>query len=287
MKSRIRQNSISGAAPLFYLWGRYSAFILMGVATFILLISVMKPNVLESARLSVVDLITPALSLVTSPFQNAADAVGEVSGIASLRAENAKLKSENVRLREWYQTALMLQAENQSLQDLLNLKIDPAHEYITARVISDAGSTFVKTLLVSVGKGDDNVQKNQAVLTNTGMIGRIIEVGNKASRILLLNDINSRVPILIEGTSQRAIMYGNNNDTPILKHLPHDASIQVGARVVTSGHGGVFPPGLPIGRIEKSKEGQFFVKLFAEMDKVNYVRIINHKVNQNLILGEQ
>lgn len=287
MKSRIRQNSISGAAPLFYLWGRYSAFILMGVATFILLISVMKPNVLESARLSVVDLITPALSLVTSPFQNAADAVGEVSGIASLRAENAKLKSENVRLREWYQTALMLQAENQSLQDLLNLKIDPAHEYITARVISDAGSTFVKTLLVSVGKGDNNVQKNQAVLTNTGMIGRIIEVGNKASRILLLNDINSRVPILIEGTSQRAIMYGNNNDTPILKHLPHDASIQVGARVVTSGHGGVFPPGLPIGRIEKSKEGQFFVKLFAEMDKVNYVRIINHKVNQNLILGEQ
>ena len=240
---------------------------------------------MADARLAATDIMTPVLSAFTQPFQNMAEAVSGVSGVAALRAENAQLKAENIRLKEWYQTALMLQAENQSLQELLNLKVDPAYKYITARVISDAGNAFVKTILVALGS-EEGVQKNQAVLAGEGMIGRIIEAGEKSSRILLLNDINSRIPVLIEGSSQKAILAGNNTEFPVLKHLPEDAGVIEGARVVTSGHGGVFPPGLPIGRIVKSPDGELIVKPYAEVNKVSFVRVINSNTDKNLIRAD-
>lgn len=285
MKSRIRHNSISGLAPAILLNGRAGSLTLMIMASCLLVVGLIKPQLMTDARLAVTDLMTPVLSVFTQPFQNMAEAVGGVSGVATLRAENAQLKSENIRLKEWYQTALMLQAENQSLQELLNLKADPAHKYTTARVISDAGNAYIKTILVALGTRE-GVQKNQAVLSGEGLIGRIIETGKRSSRILLLNDINSRIPVLIEGSSQKAIMVGNNSDFPMLKYLPQDASVIEGARVVTSGHGGIFPPGLPIGRVVKNVEGDLIVKTFTDINKVTFVRVVDSSSDINLIRAD-
>lgn len=284
MKSRIRQKSISSALPTFLLNGRVGSVLFICLAIVILAATVIRPNLIAGARVGAADVMAPILSAINQPFQNTAEAIGSVSGVASLRAENTQLKAENIRLREWYQTALMLQAENQSLQELLNLKVNPAHRYVTARVISDAGSAFVKTVLVSSGK-EEGIQKNQAVLAGEGMIGRVIEVGNKAARVLLLTDINSRIPVLIEGSSQKAVLVGNNKDYPVLKYLPQDAGIIEGVRIVTSGHGGVFPPGLPIGRLTKNTQGDFFVKPYADMNRVSYVRVVDAPRNPSLIRG--
>ncbi len=285
MISRIRQNSISGLAPAFLFSGRAGAFSLMAMASCLLVLGLVRPQLMTNARLVATDMITPVLSAFAQPFQNMAAAIGSVSGVASIKAENAQLKAENMRLKEWYQTALMLQAENQSLQELLNLKVDPAHKYLTARVISDAGNAYVKTVLISFGT-DEGVKKNQAVLAGEGMIGRIIDAGKRSARVLLLNDINSRIPVLIEGSSQKAILAGNNTNHPVLKHLPQDVGIVDGARVVTSGHGGVFPSGLPIGRIVKNIKGDLLVKTYAEMGKVTYVRIVDSASNKNLIRAD-
>ena len=282
MKSRIHQKSISGIAPFFFLGGRTGSVLFTMIAACLLVLAILRPQVVSGLRIATADLVTPVLSVFAQPFNNIAEAIGSVSGVASLRAENAQLKAENVRLKEWYQTALMLQAENQSLQELLNLKIDTTHAYTTARVISDAGNAFVKTVLLSSGAAE-GIQKNQAVLAGEGMIGRVIESGLKASRVLLLTDINSRIPVLIEGSSQKAVMAGNNSLYPTLKHLPHDAGIIEGARVVTSGHGGVFPPGLPIGRISKDQKDNVIIKPYADMNKVTYVRVLNVQPNNNIV----
>lgn len=284
MKSRIKQNSITGIAPQFGLGGHSSSLLLIVLASLILIFGLVRPDAISGLRIAATDLMSPTIALLSSPFQNAAASIGNISGMASLRAENAQLKSENARLKEWYQTALMLQAENQSLQNLLNLKENPAHKYTSTRVLSDAGNAFVKTLIVASGK-QDGIKNNQAVLAGDGMIGRIIEAGQNASRVLLITDINSRIPVLIEGSQQKAVLAGNNTDTLSLKHLSKDSSLVEGARIITSGDGGVFPQGFPIGRLTKSSEGSFVVKPFVNTDKITHVRIVDAPVTDNLIRG--
>lgn len=285
MKSHIRPKSMTGFAPAIIFNNKLSNLTLSFIAFALLILTLSNARFVSEAKIAMTDIVSPVLSGFVQPIRNISQAVGSISGVTALRAENTQLRSENIRLKEWYQTALMLQAENQSLQELLNLQVNPAHKYVTARVISDTNNTYVKTTLIAIGQ-DKGVKKNQAVLAGNGMIGRVVEVGKNASRVLLLTDINSRIPIIIEGTSQRSILAGNNSKFPELKHLPKDIGVIEGARVITSGHGGVFPAGLPIGRIVKRSKNTFIVQIFADMDKVNYVRIVDSSDNKNLIRAD-
>lgn len=284
MKPRPRNRYIARFAPLYFLGGRSASFLFLILATVCILLSFFRPSLLTAVRTGVNDTILPVFSALSAPFYAAAEFVGSVSGLAAMRAENARLEAENVRLRDWYQKALMLQSENQSLQELLNLKIDQSSTYITTRVVADGGSSFVHSVLVSAGK-QDAVEKGQAVLAGEGLIGRIIESGRRSARVLLLTDFSSRVPVLIEGSRQRAVLAGNNDDLPLLIHLPPDAEVEEGMRIVTSGHGGMFPPGLPIGRIVKSPDGRYGVKTYANMNHVTYVRIVDTPDDPNLREG--
>ena len=285
MKSHLKQKSVSYTASLSLLSGRTGSLFFLLCALFLLVVTFVKPNTMGGIRLGVNDVFTPALSFISKPFQNMATAVSGVSGKAALRAENIKLTAENQRLREWYQTALMLKAENQSLQELLNLRIDNDYKYVTARVVSDSGNAFVKTFLVGVGK-NDGIDKNQAVLAGEGLIGRVIESGRNASRILLLNDINSRIPVIIEGTNQKGVLTGNNSDLPVLKHLPKDSGVTKGMRLITSGDGGVFPYGMPVGQVFAGKDDKVLVKPYADTNRITFVRIVDVPQNPNLIKGD-
>jgi len=227
-------------------------FVILSLAIFS--VSALNPASMQTVRTKTTDVFAPLLATVNKPFYHAAEYARAVTGLASLQAENLRLQQENIRLKQWYQTALSLQAENQSLQNLLNLKTVPHHRYVTARVIADSGNAFAKSLLVLAGS-DDGVAEGQAALGREGLIGRVIENGRSTARILLLHDINSRIPVLIQGVNQRAVMAGNNDNLPLLMHLPPDAVIEQGARVITSGHGGLFPYGLPVGEIIKTDAG--------------------------------
>ncbi|AGH98581.1 Rod shape-determining protein MreC [Micavibrio aeruginosavorus EPB] len=245
--------------------------------------SAMNPATLQGVRLAATDVAAPLMAAVNTPFRVAADYVTAVTGLAELQAENERLKSENARLREWYQTALSLKSENESLQQLLNLKLPPPYTYITARVIADAGNTFARSLLILAGQ-NDGVIKGQAVLSGEGLVGRVIESGGRAARILLLTDMNSRVPVVIEGSDIKAIVAGQNSSTPALIHLPRDHELQAGARIVTSGHGGLFPPGVPVGYVVLGDNGQVSVQLLAQADNLSFVRIID-RVLERTVLG--
>ncbi len=247
------------------------------------MLSAFQPAALGGVRAGTADLFAPVLAAVSKPVQQASDFVRDVTGLAELQAENAHLQQENIRLREWYQAALLLEAENKSLRDLLNVKIEPQHSYITGRIIADSGNAYVKSLLVAAGK-KDGVRKGQAVISGDGLIGRVVEDGNKSSRVLLITDINSRVPILVENSSQHAILAGTNAAMPVLQHMQQDSDIQEGARIVTSGHGGLFPQGLPVGRVIVEGDVKY-VKLYADVNKMVHVRIVNKSADPNLRSG--
>jgi rod shape-determining protein MreC len=279
---RLRAKSLVGFLPLpLMILGSASGF-LMAAAAGLMVFSVVAPQSVSNMRVMVTDLAAPVLSVVSLPLQKTAIFVRDVSGLAQIQADNARLSAENAKLREWYQSALLLEAENKSLRELLNLRVEPENRYITARILSDSGSAFAKSLLVSAGQ-QDGVRKGQAVISGEGVVGRIVEAGQNASRVLLISDMNSRVPILVEDSRQHAIFAGDNQQEGALMHVPADGQIAVGARIVTSGQGGMFPAGLPVGKIKGIENGEIKVEPFADFTRLHYVRIIDRPEDPNLV----
>ncbi len=270
---RYKNVNFSTASMTFPLSGISLSSILIFISILLMIISAFKPSAFDGARARVADFFSPALTFVSLPFYHTAIFFHNVTSLAQLQADNLRLSQDNAKLHEWYQIAVLLDSENKSLRELLNLKLDPKYSHISARVIADAGNTYVKSLLVKAGI-NDGVEKGAAVLSGSGLVGRIIEVSENTSRILLATDINLRVPVVVEDTGQHAIMAGTNASNPKLIHLPKGSNISVGARLITSGYGGAYPHGLPVGSVIINDGGDMGVALFSNFDRLQIVRIL-------------
>lgn len=231
----------------------------------------------DKIQQSFIDVASPFVSFAQKPLNALDTRVQEFIAWTSIRKDNDSLRAENEKLKEWYQAALMLQSENKALRDLLHVDRDSAQNFITTRVIADGSNTYAKSLVIQGGK-DAGVLKGQGVITHEGLIGRVIEAGARTSRVLLLQDINSRIPVTVEGTNERAIMAGTNASMPVLDHVPADAKITAGQRVITSGLGGLFPFGIPIGETTMNGDGTIGVKLYAASERAQHVQIVDYGI---------
>jgi rod shape-determining protein MreC len=185
------------------------------------------------------------------------------------------LRQDKERLLHWQSVARKLEAENKALRAQLNYLPGPQASYVSARVIADTGGAFAHSLLLNIGH-QVGVGKGHAVVTGDGLVGRVAGVGGRATRVLLISDFNSRIPVLIEATRTRAILAGNNSNRPRLIYLPPGATVSPGDRIVTSGHGGAFPVGLPVGLVDAVNEGGISVLPFVPRDRLEYVRVLDY-----------
>jgi rod shape-determining protein MreC len=264
---------------------RLTPAILVLLATTLMVLHRADTLPVERLRVAVTDALAPVLTAVSAPFDAAINKLESVTTIRDLKAENIRLAAENARLQQWYESALKLQAENQSFRELLNVKADPDLTFVTARVISDAGGSFVKSVLLPVG-AQDKVQKGNAVMSGHGIVGRVTEVGDSSSRVLLVTDLNSRIPVIIQNTRTKAILAGKNQELMKLERLPPDSGITIGARIVTSGDGGQLPPDLPVGTIVSTGGDGVWVQPLSDLDRLSRVQVINAAPDQTLITGE-
>jgi len=239
----------------------------------------------ERFRAAMMDAMSPVLTAVSAPVTAVVDNIGGMASSRDLKAENIRLEEENGRLQKWYEAALKLQAENQSFRELLNVKADPTITFVTARVISDAGGSFVKSVLLPVG-ARDRVQKGNAVMSGHGLVGRVMEVGQTSSRVLLVTDLNSHIPVILQNTRTKAILAGKNQDLMKLERLPPDSGMTVGTRVMTSGDGGQLPADLPVGTIVSVGADGVWVKPISDIDTLSYVQVINADIDQTLVNGD-
>jgi rod shape-determining protein MreC len=244
------------------------------MAIFLLALSRAQPEATASLRAHALDVLAPFLDIVARPALVVEGVGAAVHDLASLRADNGRLREENAHLIEWQNAVVLLEKENQELRSLLNFKTEPRFSYISARVIADTGGAYTRGLIVTAGKAD-GVREGMAAITGEGLIGRVIEAGTWSSRVWLISDLNSRIPVTIAETGDRAILAGDNSSQPKLLFLARDASVREGAHVVTSGHGGVFPPNLPIGILKETSRGSFAVVPMADLGRVTYVRLVD------------
>ena len=229
----------------------------------------------EPLRISLTDATVPLLDALSRPVVAAGNVVDDALKLVHLFQENARLEKENLQLLHWQQAALTLASENAQLRGLLKLVPESAVSYVSARVIADSGGAYVRNLMVDAGS-DAGIARGQAAITGAGLVGRVEEVGTRAARILLITDLNSRVPVIVERSRQRAILAGDNSERPMLVYLDPAGALKIGDRVVTSGEGGVFPPGLPVGTVAAVDGGPPRVEPHVELSRVEYLRIVDY-----------
>jgi len=254
------------------------ALVLLVIAAFAaMLIGKADTVLVEKARVLALDLASPALEAIARPVAYANRVIADLKEFASLREENARLHEENSRLLAWQTAARRLENENDRLRELAQFREGPEASFITARIVGDSVSAYVRGALLNVG-GKAGVTPGQAVLTGEGLAGRVAEVGDNSARVLFVTDVNSRLPILVERTRERAILAGDNSPQMRLSLLQGVAGVQHGDRIVTSGDGGSFPVGIPVGEVVQSSEGHIRVRPFADFSRLEFVRVVNYGV---------
>jgi rod shape-determining protein MreC len=257
-------------------------FLYMGLvlaALGLMLLSKADAVLMERVRAQVADAFTPILDAASRPMATVLNFVDEIHALAAVREANEKLLIENTRLLQWQAVARKLEAENASLRGLLKFSPEPSAKFITARVIGDAERVFVKSLLLNTGS-IEGVRKGQAVISGDGLVGRVVDVGARSSRVLLLQDINSRIPVVVASTRARAILAGKNRQPPHLLRLPAGTVITPGDLVTTSGHGGAFPPGLSVGRVISVGKAGVIVQPYVKFDHLEYVRVVDFSLGK-------
>ena len=259
-------------------------FITLIVITFtIMLIGKADTFIVNRISSAFTDLLRPVITIMGVPANAISQFIKNIEELAAIRDQNTRLKKDNKTLMRWFSLASQLEDENQQLRKLLNVVDEPEAEEITARVVADTGGAFAQSIIIT-GGNKDGIQKGQAVVNEIGLVGRITQVGKSSSRVLLINDINSRIPVRVGDAGYNAILAGSNSLRPRVIYLGLKRSVSLGDKVITSGDAGAFPPGLPIGKVVSIDKKNILVETFASRDKLQFVRVLKYKVLTDLRL---
>ncbi|NOZ41833.1 MAG: rod shape-determining protein MreC [Alphaproteobacteria bacterium] len=233
--------------------------------------------VVARIRSEIVNFFVPVLDIASRPIELANNFVDWTRQVAIVFSDNERLRAENRQLRQAQITASQLAIDNQRLKKLLNVGAGRVNIIAAARVVADSDSPFFKSVLINRGTRD-GVKKGQAIINEDGIVGRVINVGSSSSRVLLVTDINSRIPVKLAANGINMILEGDNSPFPKLAFLPIGKKPAIGDLVLTSGYGMVFPHDLPVGQVVKIDKDGIRVKLSAKLYNLNYVTAVKYEI---------
>lgn len=255
--------------------------LLFVMALFIMLLGQAKPKFVEDVRLKVIDFLLPAYFIVEKPVDMVHDFFKDVMNIQNIIQTNKKLENENAQLKGWYHVAMGLAEENVDLKNQLHWVPDSAISYITAHIVVDGSGVYHKAALVMLQAGH-NVHVGEIALNGFGLIGRITEVSNRSARILLINDVASRIPVNLTNSHVQAIMEGDNSLYPKLIFYPEEKPPIEGEKIVTDNKGNAFPAGIPVGYVHYFDPLHPVVIPYTPLADLRTVRIFKFK-NDDII----
>jgi rod shape-determining protein MreC len=232
----------------------------------------------DRVRTALGDALAPIYVVLSEPLGRIRTAASGFVALWDMQAENAQLREENTRLRQWQATALTLDAENRRLKAELRWVPDPAVNFVAARAVADAGGVYARAVLLAVGP-NHFIRRGEIALDQSGLVGRVTEVGARTARVLLITDLNSRIPVILEPSGGHAIMTGTNGPRPRLLYWSDGAPPREGERVVTSPEADAFPANLPVGTVRFSAANVPEVQPAAQLDRLEVVRVFDYGLN--------
>lgn len=252
------------------------AIVLLFISAFVfMLLNKTDTFLVEKTSTLATDVVSPLIDVLVIPARSVANVYDYFRELKQIHKDNRELRNENKKLLALYDAMRVLEVENRLLSGLLNYTPPPEAKFLTARIIAEEGDAFSHSVIVYTG-AHKGVKKGQVALGERGVIGRVDKVGNLYSKVILITDINSKIPVVVERTRVRGILSGDNTTVPKLVFLPLSAEVNVGDRIVTSGVAGVFPAGLPIGRISSVEKNNVEVKPYNDLGRTEYVRIVDY-----------
>jgi rod shape-determining protein MreC len=230
----------------------------------------------ERFRTAFIDAVVPNMDWAMAPVTRASRMIDDFRSYTRIYEQNQELRRELQQMRAWREAALQLEQRNAQLLDMNRVRLDPQLTHVTGVVMADAGSPFRKSVLINVG-ARDGIVDGWAVMDALGLAGRIAGVGNRSSRVILLTDSNSRVPVMVQPSGQRAILSGDNTDMPVLEFLESPDAARPGDRVISASDGGVFPPGLLVGEVVQGTDRRLRVRLSADYGRFDFLRVLRSR----------
>jgi rod shape-determining protein MreC len=229
----------------------------------------------ERARAAISDHTGSFLQALNAPAVEVTRWISGIGHFFDAYSENQRLRDENARLLQWRGAALSLQDRIRHYQLLLKTAPDTSFGAVTAQVVARSSQPFLETIVLNAGRRN-GVKAGQAVVDSRGLLGRIYVVGDHTSWVVLLNDLNSRIPVQVRPGNVQAILAGNNTSEPSLDALPSNARLKTGGDVVTSGDGGLLPAGVPVG-VLAIRGREVKVQPYADPLATDEVRILDFK----------
>ncbi|MFC4670091.1 rod shape-determining protein MreC [Seohaeicola nanhaiensis] len=235
----------------------------------------------EKFRAQVVDAVVPNMDWALAPVTATINLIRDFQSYQRLNDQNRELRNELRQMQAWKEAALQLEQENARLLDLNNVRLDPRLTFVTGVVMADSGSPFRQSVLLNVG-ARDGIVDGWAAMDGIGLVGRISGTGATTSRVILLTDAASSVPATIQPSGQSALIKGDNTVAPLIDFLENPDTVRPGDRVVSSGDGGVFPAGLLIGQVAVAPSGRLRVRLAADYERLEFLRVLRHHGTETL-----
>jgi rod shape-determining protein MreC len=252
--------------------GELLNFALYFLCVVLLVLSRIGHDAVTETRNGFAELSAPLLEAASKPVIMARHAAAQVRSYVASFDEIDRLKAENEKLRQWEWRAKLAERNAAHLRSLLHAVDEPALHFATGSVIADARGPFLRSALINLGR-DEGVRIGYAVINGDGLVGRTVDAGDSVARILLLSDLNSRIPVVVGEASVRALASGDNSAELRLEFFPDGASVNPGDEVFTSGSDGILPRGLPVGVVTGSP-GAFRVRPHADLKALDAVSVL-------------
>ena len=243
-------------------------------AFIILLSTFIYPKINYSIKVKVLDYSSTIISSLYSPINTINNSVNNFYNIMNVYNLNKKLTSEYDNYSKLENDLIILKMKNSEYKNLLNISDDLEYNFVTSKIISKSNLSYTKSVILSSGK-NDNITLGSPVIYQNSLLGFINELGNTSSRLISITDGTVKIPSIIFEKNLNIIVSGNNDKYLEILNLNNFPNIKDGDKVFTSGDGNKFPENLFIGTIKTKKNGDFIVEPSLDINRLNYVYILN------------
>ena len=258
---------------------RFSLFVLVILSVVLIFAETIETRPLNKVRSFVKDVVYRSATIVSFPLKSVGSFAGFLENHLNLYSNYNELIKENNELKNNISKTDFLELENSQLRKLIDEQIESPSNLVSARVMIDKQSPYLNSFVINIGSNKD-IKNGMAVLDGKNFIGRIVDVNFFSSRVLLVSDLNSKIPIITEPSAYHAILGGHGKNEPTLEYLPKNNNVQNGDKVYTSGKEGIFSPGIPIGEIKIEKDA-INTALFSDLSQITFINIKLGKLNSN------
>ena len=257
---------------------KFSLLALVILSIILLFVETIESKPLNYVRSFIKDTIYRGSLIISVPGRSLNNFSGYVQEHVNLYSNYSQLKKENEKLKNDISKSDFLELENTQLRKLINEQVASPSNFVSARVMIDKQSPYLNSFIINIGS-NKNLKNGMAVLDGENFIGRIVDVNFFSSRVLLISDLNSKIPVLIEPSGSHAILSGHGSSESILEYFPENHVIKDGDKVYTSGKEGIFSPGIPIGEV-KIEKNLLKVLLFSDLNQITFINIELEEIKQ-------